>query len=273
MVKFIIIFFFIFNKLCFGQIINFKDENLKKSIVDDINKHQKEKIDRNNDGEIDINEANTVTKLFLSYSNIKNIEDLKYFKNLKILDLSNNLIKEAVFENWKYLEKVVIDNNLLETLEFKNCPNLISVYCPVNNLTTIKFIQVTKLESLMCSVNKINYLDFAEIMNLKFLICNINELSSIDLSVLKNLVSIECTNNHLTQLDFSQNKNITFIFADDNKLLEKIILNTNFINNLNFNGCEKLRSIVTTNNEFMINYLNSRMKKYNLHNVVLSIVK
>ena len=77
--------------------IEFLDENLKEAIIE-------QGIDTNNDGEISLTEAESVTKLYLYNKSIESISGIEYFCNLYYLDIRYNYI-----ENIEPLNKL---NNL-----------------------------------------------------------------------------------------------------------------------------------------------------------------
>jgi hypothetical protein len=71
----VIFLIFTFNSLN-AQNINFKDSNFKNALFEN-----KIKIDLNNDGIIQVDEAEKVTDLNLMKKNISDITEIKYFKN------------------------------------------------------------------------------------------------------------------------------------------------------------------------------------------------
>ena len=88
-----------------AQIINFPDANFKakllasnttNEIAKDINGN-KIKIDANNNGEIEFNEALNVFELWISFASISSLDGIENFTNLKTLNCSYNQITNLDF--------------------------------------------------------------------------------------------------------------------------------------------------------------------------------
>lgn len=76
-----------------AQQIKFKDVNLKLALIE-------QGYDFNKDNEIQISEIDTVTKLKIDKRNIGTLDDLIYFRRLKILNAMKNQITNLdVFSN------------------------------------------------------------------------------------------------------------------------------------------------------------------------------
>jgi hypothetical protein len=91
-----------------GQIIQFKDENLKIKLLN----HEWPKIDSNSDGEITVNEAREVNRLDLSNGGIKSIDGLQYFTSVSDLNLENNEIVDiSKIETLTEISRLNLNNN------------------------------------------------------------------------------------------------------------------------------------------------------------------
>lgn len=97
MKKLYLYFCLLLTSLSFGQIINFPDVNFKAKLLqaDVTNQIAFDtngaiKIDSNNNGEIEISEANIVSELFISNSNIYDLTGIENFTSLYALDCSYN---------------------------------------------------------------------------------------------------------------------------------------------------------------------------------------
>ena len=133
------------------------------------------KIDTNNNGEIEVNEAQVINYLLLQYSNISDLTGIEYFINLKYLFINNNTIStvdnlygltqmERLFCNTNQISSLNIDNftglrilgcsnNQISTLNFSNNPILIQVYCGNNQLTSLDFSHNPLFTDLGCKNN------------------------------------------------------------------------------------------------------------------------
>jgi len=218
-----------------AQIVNIPDVVFKDYLVnyncidtdgDDIADSD---ADVNNDGEIQVSEAEAV--IWLDVSNpyeiglpgdIDSIVGIEYFINLKTLNCEFNSIES-------------FDITLLVDLEYLNCTS--------NGLINLDVSQNPNLEHLNCRSNYIANLDVSQNPNLNFLWCTGNEISALNLSQNPNLELLRCSHNQLTELDVTQNPNLnTLTFVDNqiseidisqNLLLELIFISQNQITNLN----------------------------------------
>lgn len=83
--KYIVLIFVLFFQNINAQSIKFKDDNLKLALLE-------LGYDFNLDNEIQISEIDTVSTLKISKRNIKQLDDLVYFKNLKVINAMANQI-------------------------------------------------------------------------------------------------------------------------------------------------------------------------------------
>ena len=216
--------FFLLN-ICFaisyGQVINFPDANFKARLLQASPSNGFAysssfgyiKIDANNNGEIEQNEALMVNNLNIINCNISNLEGLQYFTNLTTLSAYTNHVS---------------------TINLTTLTNLVYLQCYNNQLTSLDLTGLVHLEELGCYNNLISQLDFSGLPNLKRVYCDNNLLTSLDFSYNPlfedlgcknnpNLTSIKIKNNH-QQLFGSQTllnecwtgcPNLNYICADD----------------------------------------------------------
>ena len=155
--------------------------------------------------------------------NISNLEDIKYFKNLTILELNFNAINDlSPLENLTNFKLIDLSNNFIENIS------------PLENMLY--------LEDLNISVNNINDISPLEgLINLKHLGFASNQVS--DISSLKNLVNLE-------YLNFV--KNFISDITSLNKMtkLEELSLGFNQISDISvLKGMTKLSSIYAPFNQ------------------------
>jgi hypothetical protein len=145
------------------------------------------KIDTNNNGEIEQNEAALIKYLSLDSSYINDLTGIEYFINLESLDCSYNN---------------------LNTLDFSQNLNLKFLNCEFTSLNAINISQNQNLESLEIRSNYLTSLNLSQNLNLKRLDCRQNIMTSLDVSQNPNLVSLDCSyNNQLINLNL-KNSNI-----------------------------------------------------------------
>ena len=210
------------------------------------------KIDTNNDGEIQISEAQFIKSLELNDKNISNFTGIEAFLNLEYLRCENNLISNiniAQNTNLKFLEcqnnqltnldvtqntsllRIFCFNNQITNLNLSQNPLLIMLYCSSNLITTLNISPLSNLIWLACQANLLTNLDVSNNNLLQILFFDNNQISTINLSNLANLGALSCSSNQLTNLDLSINVLLHVLYCANNQLTS---LNT--INNLNLSG-------------------------------------
>lgn len=146
-----------------AQKIKFKDLNLKKALIE-------LGYDRNKNSEIEVKEIDTVQKLNISKRNIKSVEDLVYFKNLKDLNAMTNEIKEinALHGNPSIQELNLGENKVGPKLTIKNMPNLTGIYAFRNGINEFDFVgEYPKLRSMYIQGNPVENLNLQNLQNLE----------------------------------------------------------------------------------------------------------
>ena len=177
-------------------IIIFKDPNFLKALLvvqeielygSGVNEytHIMMDVDKNNDGQISVNEAKEVKGLNLegeetedSY-NITDMSEIKYFTSLTTLECYDNQ---------------------LTSLDVSNNAALTHLVCYGNQLTNLDVSNNTALVQLECSDNQLENLDVSRCTALIYLGCGSNNLTSLDLSKNTKLEDLYCAENNLEKL-------------------------------------------------------------------------
>jgi hypothetical protein len=238
--------YFLLIGICFisivdAQIIDIPDTNFKTKLVsanlsngialDENNNYLK--IDTNNDGEIQVNEALIIKQLYISYSDLVDLKGIEYFKNLTFLYCTNNPnLKGLDVSTLLNLESIICSDNKLTSLKVSILNNIKNLACLNNELETIDFNALKNLEFFNCSGNKFSNLNLVLWSNLKRLYFTKNQLTSINLKGLKNIEELECNYNLLKDLDLRELKNLKSLNCFYNNL-----------NSLNVNGLDKLETL------------------------------
>lgn len=189
---FIILLFICSNN--YAQIVNIPDANFKDALVNqnvvDLNLDFIGDVDAdsNDDGEIQLSEAQFVRSLIIRDKGIASLEGIQSFSTLEIL--------------W-------CDENQLTNLDVSQNFNLEFLWCFTNQLTSLDVSNNINLDFLWCSMNQITSLDLSNNPGLKSLFCYINSISSITIVDNPNLERIECWGNQLTSLDLKNDNNTT----------------------------------------------------------------
>ncbi len=154
MKKLLLLFILFTSLLSYSQTVTIPDANFKAALIEI-------GVDTNNDGEIQVSEAEAVTEINVSNKNISSLEGISNFINLSNLNSSTNL---------------------LSSLNISNLEELKSLNCWGNQLTILTLPIQSKLESLGCSYNQLVSIDLSNQLDLKQFSCNNNQFISLDVS-------------------------------------------------------------------------------------------
>jgi len=236
-IYFLLIGFYFFGSV-HAQIVNIPDANFKAALLK-ANPYTRDiydqpiYIDSNNDGEIQLSEAQEVFTLNVSNSNISSLEGLSSFTNLGSLGCDGNKLTTLDLKGLSKLFGLNCSNNKLVSIDnTQDSPILIWIYCNNNNLTFIDLVPLINLKNLICYNNKLTSLNLCTLNKLGELRCNNNQLTSLDLCN-KDLISLSCQNNNLSSLniknatiayltitDFSGNENLQYICANESQFAD-----------------------------------------------------
>jgi hypothetical protein len=118
------------------------------------------KVDENNDGEIQINEAEQIRGLAISNSSISSLKGLEAFKEIKFL---------------------ACNYNQLTSLDISNNPKIEVLNCVSNQISQLVLYFNPKLEMLSCNSNFLTRLDVSQNSLLKYLDCRSNSLTGLNI--------------------------------------------------------------------------------------------
>ncbi|MGB3342605.1 MAG: T9SS type A sorting domain-containing protein [Aequorivita sp.] len=194
--KFIVLFL-LFCGFSNAQIVNIPDANFKAALL-----VPSAGIDTNNDGEIQVSEAEAAVKINAFGFNIVSLEGIQYFINITDLYVDDNQIEVMDLSQNTQLEIVFCDNNLLTSLDLTNSP---------------------KLNWIDCGNNPLQTLNVNGLMDLATLQAYNAELTVLDVSNNPNLGILDIENNIIEYLDISQNINLRHLYVSQN-LLESLNL-------------------------------------------------
>ncbi len=171
MKKLINLLFLAFVQVTFSQNINFPDAEFKNFLlqssssngfVRDLNNNSI-KLDQNNDGEIQVSEAENVS--LISFNG--RFSDSSY----------------TVFYFWNHYDNPLTIKNISSLEGLSYFKNLKTLDCAYAKITTIDFTNLSKLEQLICKKNQItSFTNFQFVKSLIALDCSYNLLETLDLS-------------------------------------------------------------------------------------------
>lgn len=224
---------------------NIPDTNFKASLLDHgvgITGTGISKIDTNDDGEIQISEAQAyVGVINCNEKNISDLTGIEAFVNvteirvvrnqLTNIDVSQNTALEQLACDENELSDIDISGNTslkvlwlqkngLADLDISQNTALESIYLGENHLTTLNTSHNANLRTLVISSNQLESLDVSSNTTLSRLWVHVNNLTSLDLSQNTALKDLYLNNNELTSLDVSKNMGLEDLSCDNNKLVE-----------------------------------------------------
>jgi len=222
-----IVFILLFIPFCsLGQSIEIPDERFKDVLLSasdgsriayNLNS-RKTKIDLNGDGEIQILEAENIIELNIANFQIKSLEGLQYFKNLRRLHCPRNQIDSINIESLSKLIRLSCQYNSLKSIEIGTNSNIMSLYCSYNKLSILNVEGTESLNILVCQRNPLDELNVNGCVNLVDLRCGANQLEELDLSTNRALQNLSSGGNKLTTLDLTACQKLQRVFLHQNKL-------------------------------------------------------
>ncbi|CAM3331559.1 T9SS type A sorting domain-containing protein [Aequorivita lipolytica] len=193
MKKLYILIFLLTSTFLNAQIVNIPDANFKIALIE-------VGVDTNNDGEIQVSEAEVVVNLNVNFKNISSLEGIESFINLEVLQCYGNQL-------------IILDMSQNINLHLLGCGN--------NQINNLILTQNINLRTLVCDNNQLSELDISGNVNLESLGCSFNQLNSLGLSGNSKLDYLECTDNQLNSLflDNGNNNNMTVMISTGNENL------------------------------------------------------
>ncbi|XOL41913.1 hypothetical protein KCTC32420_02300 [Aequorivita nionensis] len=199
-----VLFFFLICGFANAQIVNIPDANFKNALITNNG------IDINNDGEIQVSEAEAANQIRVNDFGIVSMEGLEYFINIVKLYCNKNQIEILDISQNTKLEQLECYENQITTLDFTNNPYLRFLWSEDNPLQTLNVTSNPSLEFLYSHNCLLQELDVSNNPNLQELDIDFNQISTLDLSQNINLYSLYAWNNELISLNL-QNGNNTII--------------------------------------------------------------
>jgi uncharacterized repeat protein (TIGR01451 family) len=198
--------FFLFTFLCAtsqAQIITFPDANFKAKLTNSAcailftSGTTLVNPDVNQNGEIEVVEA----------------------QNVKFLNVNNSSINSLVgISNFSGLNTLECDGNSITSLDVSMLTNLTSLYCTNNQLTSL-------LLNTVYIPNTAHYT----------LYCSFNQLATLHLGTM-NIDRLSCDNNHLTMVNASQIQGLYEGYFNNNQLASLVLADVPAIDRLNISN-------------------------------------
>lgn len=186
-----------------AQIVNIPDANFKAALL-----LPSSGIDTNNDGEIQVSEAEAAIQIKAWDRNISSMEGLEYFINITDLSCHDNQIEFLdVSQNTK-LEFLICYNNQITTLNLGQHPNLTNIVAFANPLTSIDLSGIPVLDDIIIHETLLTEIDVTHNPILRFLTCDNMKLTTLDVSQNPQLLYLYAHNNELVSVNIKNGSNI-----------------------------------------------------------------
>ncbi|WP_162143035.1 DUF7619 domain-containing protein [Chryseobacterium gregarium] len=264
------------------------------------------KLDTNNDGEVQVSEALTVSKIDIYNSSVTDLTGINSFINLKALYIGNNNLS-SISLNLPILEVLRFGNSGLNTVDIMSCPNLVVVdadyFNPIfslnsntvtyltvggNNLQTINLQGLTALKQVNASGPALEIINGSNMPTIEEAYISYSPLmSQINFSGSSNFKKLDVHNTGLTNLNLTNYTGLIFLNCSNNTFsnvvldgctsLSNISLANNNISAISMNGANAIGSVNLSNNQLTsisfsnlsgLGYLDLRSN--NLSNITLN---
>ncbi|GAA4955643.1 hypothetical protein GCM10023314_31740 [Algibacter agarivorans] len=187
---------------------------------------------------------NNLSTLNVSGNTIDNLTGIEDFKDLEILDCSDNRLNTLNVSSNGNLTNINCSNNILPSLDLSANTPLLVLNCSAqmpfvdtqdasNNYTfdTLNVTSNTVLTILNCSNNALAQLDISNNVQLSDLNCSTNQIEALNVTSNTLLTSLLCNNNNLFTLNMKngQNPNLINLDAQNNSDLACIETDTGIV--------------------------------------------
>lgn len=241
-----------------AQNVDIPDWNFKNALL-----NHYPKIDTNNDGEIQVSEAEAFTGTINCVSRgITDLTGIEAFTNINRLNCSSNQLTSLNMGQNKALTNLHCGDNKLTNLDISQNTALLELNCYYNKLTNLDLSKNTALTYLNCKGNPLVSLDLSKNPALIEVDCYDSQLTALNVSKNSALLKLYCHNNQLSTLDISQNTALTSLNAAENQLtsldlststaLEELYLYNNQLSTLDVSQNLDLNDLNCNNNALTI---------------------
>lgn len=178
--------------LSYSQVVRIPDQNFKQRVI-------ALGYDTNGDNQIQIKEAQAVTKLSVDNLGIVNLEGISHFINLEELNCYNNKLSSLDVSKLKKLKSLYAFNNRIENLNINGLTELEYLYIQDNFfIHSLEVSKCSKLEELIFSNNKVRKLDVSGLNKLEKIEGDNNQIEGLNLRKAPMLKWISFKSNPIT---------------------------------------------------------------------------
>ncbi len=245
-----------------AQIVNIPDANFKAKLLNasvnqniasietpnfsgDVSSYNS--IDINNDGEIQVSEAEQIKYLRIDYSQITSIEGILSFTNLQYLNCTDNQLLSLNLQGLTNLSIINCRNNLINNINLQGLTNLKFLFCDYNQISTLNLQGFANLQRLICNQNQITSLDLTG-TNLKYIACISNQITFLNVQGLNNLEELYCSMNQITSLGLYGLSSLKILSCNANLLTSLDVQGLSNLIQLSCQGNQLISLFIKNNN-------------------------
>lgn len=247
-----IVLFFYSTFSVLGQIVDIPDDSFKSYLIDS-------GFDSNNDGEIQISEAEVVTFISIPTLPIRSLEGIQSFTSLEHLSYSANcgatdILTEINLSNNINLKWLDLNGHDIETIDLANNINLEHLDLSFTSLSSIdlanniNLLRLYLVDMTRCGGPGISTLDLSANINLREINVAGRNLSFLNIQNGNNQSLEDLNTNGNSQLTCIQVDNENYVYPDcvfagdhlDGWCVDRCLLTENCELNINKLDCEKI---------------------------------
>ena len=208
-IKFIVVFLFV--SLHLSSQVMISDSLFLSALIE-------YDVDTNQDGQIQLGEAEAITTLELEYKDIYCLSGIEAFINLTRIKIGHTHIDSVdLTKNTKLTSINLADNNLRE-IQILGLLHVKELVLRNNGLSSVGISNFTKLEELDLRSNSIDFIDLVGLPKLEYLNLTYNSVKTINFSETPNLVHLALSNNPISELEIKHLKDLTGLVLHNCKL-------------------------------------------------------
>ncbi|WP_346318955.1 hypothetical protein [Chitinophaga sp. YIM B06452] len=234
-----------------AQVVQIPDAGFRQALI-------KKGVDTNGDGQIQLAEAQKVTKLYLDGGKgveFSSMEGIKSFTNLVEFGTYEIRMKHADVQGMTSLKRLYLQAGGIESVNIKGCSNLEHLYLTGNRLTSLDISEHRRLTELYVPYNQLTDLVISDYPNLEKIAVKENKISNCRITGCPRLNFLDISKNNIAgRLDLSVFPELVYFSADRNPItavnitglskLESFSCLYCSIVTLNLSGAERLKDLI-----------------------------
>jgi len=175
-------------------------------------------VDINNDGKIQVWEAEARKSLEIVNYSIADFTGLEAFINLENLNLQGNSLVSFDFSSLKKLKRLNLSYNQFTQIDLSNNQILDTLIIKNNQLNSLNINSLTNLKYLDASFNNLNSIDLTSSKNLLHLNLNFNQIDKINCTFLDSIQYLSLYNLPIKQIYLDKCLNIITLYLSKTKI-------------------------------------------------------